>query len=373
MNSSLEIISLSIEQLEKSLPKVSAPRRDDVFSISKFPHYEVVMSNWFSFFLNADKGHQLTGLFSNALAILLKRKGCKQSLDWLNDQVYSDTEVYTKKGNYIDFVVFDDKFKEHEYEDALIIEHKINADLYNDLKDYYNSINTNGCKQGVVLSARPIAFDDSNYLNITYLELVNELRELAGTYTLDIDMNYVSYLKDFINNLERMGTERDIKGLKFCLEHGKTIDEITTIKKKVEDELIDSIRQSLTNSEFEFYRKNPTNIALKAKTAPVTFYIQLDKLFSNKKCYFEYWISGDYVSVWNKISDHAELKKKFDGQFVVRDKKIGTEWVELLRGEFDFDKVEDLHESFEEELVKMLNDQISPINEFVKEQIKKYA
>lgn len=372
IESDLKDIRALIDGIEGSIPVVKELRAD-IFSISGFPHYETVLSNWFSYFFESNNCHGLTGLFADSFKEILSNMGSNESLVWLTDKVHVIQEVSTKKSNFIDMVIYDEVCDgEQSFENALIIEHKVGADLYNDLEDYYNSINCEDEKQGVVLSAKPIAVKNKNYFNITYNELLSAIENNLGKYTVSVDLHFLGYLQDFINNLERMSESKNTDALKFCFDHGETIERISELKRSMEDEIANSLRSSLEETEFYFFRKNPTTYSLKSRTDGIVLLLEFGKLFSQHQCDFTYWIQGELVKKWNNVPDHSGLENRFGKEFQVRAKKQGKEWIELLRGKIDFSYVEELDKNFNAGLVDFLKEKVNPINEFVREEINTY-
>ncbi|MEQ9220235.1 MAG: PD-(D/E)XK nuclease family protein [Cyclobacteriaceae bacterium] len=372
-NISIDEILPEVLEMESTIPETK-PLREDIFTISGFPHYETVLSNWFGYFLNSENGHGFTGLFSETFRSIIQKKSDKFSLDWLNDQVNCIQEVQTKKGNFIDLVVFDERAEGGKgFEDALVIEHKVYADLYNDLPDYFQSIESSGEKLGVVLSAKELTIPDPNFIGITYKELFDELIIKLGKYALEANMIQLGYLRDFLNNIDRMSETKNQDALKFCFEHGSTIEKILSVREQAENDLVNSVRLSLEPSNYDFYRKNPSSFSIRSNTGSAVIYIQIGHLFSERKCDIQYWLQGESVQKWNRVPDHRELKDKFDPPFEIREKKEAKEWAEIFRGKWDLSHVENIHEIFDVELRNYLQNEIDPVHKFIMSQIEKYT
>lgn len=136
------------------------------FEITKFPHSEIVYSNILAFYFNIKKEHNFGDLILRALlkSADIQIKEIKQ----LN--VY--TEYYTNNGNRIDLVLYSDNF-------VIGIENKINATIYNDLKDYadtLNKINSNCYKIILSLKDESTVANENGYINVTYSNFINNIR-----------------------------------------------------------------------------------------------------------------------------------------------------------------------------------------------------
>lgn len=368
----MKSLSIEIANLEKDIPEVNKGYRDDFFSISGFPHWESVMSNWLTLFLDSSKNHGFTGLFTDSLKAIILSKKVEAKVDWLNDQVLVIQEQMTKKGNFIDLVVYDEDLIEgNSFANALVIEHKIEAALYNDLQDYFESISVESSKLGIVLSARSLGMKNLNFLNITYNELIHQLKTRLGEYAINGDKFYLNYLFDFINNLDRMSEEIDTSAIDFCFRHGETIQKIHNLKQQAENDLGLGVQKALLGTSYEFTRKYPSSITMRTKEGQVSLAIRFDKLFSQKIMELQYWLYKESVPKWNAVPDHTELKEKLPKSFKVMEKKIGKEWIELFRTEISFESNED-SKDIASQLVQYLKENIDPVNKIVWSIIQKY-
>ncbi|MCE7990959.1 MAG: hypothetical protein HEP71_03230 [Roseivirga sp.] len=366
------ILEEQIQVLEKHLPEVSKPLSPDLFSISGHPYFEAVLSNWFEYFLESDNPHLLCGLFAECFKELITGLTDRVNLEWLTDQIHCIQEVQTKNGNFIDLIVYDDKTEDGlSFENALIIEHKVEAALNNDLDDYFNSTTVVDEKCGVVLSAYAINKLPGNYINITYYELIPVLEKRLGSYTLSNSLQSISYLKDFVNNLKRMDTSTHTDELKFCFEHGQTIARVAKLKQNAEAQLANLLRIALEPTAYKMVRKNAYSLSIRTNDDQISLVIELGQLFSEKKCTFQYWLYKEATQQWNKVPDHSRLEKEFGAEFEIRSQLKAKEWVELLRGTIDLSKMgndDEVHLL----ILQYLEEKVDPINKVVREEMAKY-
>jgi hypothetical protein len=199
------------EQLLKADLKVIPEKVTTLFDIAGFPHYETVMSNFYSFYLDPNGQHGFKDLFISALSEIIQRKTKCISVIANSKICYTEREVYTDNGKYIDIVVSEPSEIDDEVENALIIENKVNATVCNDLTEYYNSVRVNKSKIGIVLTLRPELYLPEKFINVTHDELVNQVEQSSGSYFLNGDIKQTVILKEFIQNIKSMSQTKDLK------------------------------------------------------------------------------------------------------------------------------------------------------------------
>jgi len=369
-----------LQLLEKEMPNAPKLPRPDIFSISGFPHYETVLSNWFTYFLESNNQTGFSVLLAEVFQKIIQKKVPLKTFDWLTQELHISSEVITDKGGFIDLILFDELIQNGEkqsFENALIIEHKVEATLYNDLDDYFNSvqINPTGTKQGVVLSAKPIDIPNehkSNFINITYQEVLIETSTLLGPYALESDLGQLNYFKDFLNNLNRMSEKINTEAVEFCFKHGETIQRVTELRQSAEEEIVNILRIALNDTNYPLVRRNPNSISLKTNDNNVTIIIGLKEMFSSKTFDFQYWLHRDGLIRWKNVPDHEELKEKFGHRFEFKEKKDAKDWLQLIGKKIEFEGFEELEQGFDQVLIKFLKTEIDPVTDFVRELMDKY-
>ncbi len=192
-----------------NLPK-KTPRDESFISICGFPSREKVSSNILAFFLDTHREHKLKNLFVKSL---LESVGLNAN-DYPED-FESETEVYTKNGKYIDLLLCNEQIN-------IVIENKIYAELYNDLKDYYEKASEEGKDEpiGIVLSLSPI--DESKkgtkkFKFVTYEDFFSKVKENIGNYLEEANPKYIPFLLDYFYNIENLerGENMDKEFLEF--------------------------------------------------------------------------------------------------------------------------------------------------------------
>jgi hypothetical protein len=300
------------EELNKPIKQVEPT----LFEIAGFPHFENVVSNFYSYYFDITQPHGFDNLFITSLLNLIAKKSTKEfSFNIKAFNAYR--EVRTVKGGFIDILLAEGDLGEdyrpiEEYGAAIIIENKVNADVYNDLADYYNSIKSPN-KVGVVLSIKPTIIPDKNFISITHNELISEVTGQAISYLLNASEKQIAIFKDFIKNLQsyyqnqQMKLEMD-KHVEFFFTNGP---KVTQLFKEYNNfllhlnETIDLVAQS-----YQFELMNKKSSARKTsvfglESASLSWWVYLDEIVENKSFLIEFWIqqNNDAVNRWKALTD----------------------------------------------------------------------
>lgn len=163
--------------------------------IAKCPHLENVWSNILAFYLNPNNEHNLFDLILNSLFETADKKVAINNFK----NIRVRTEYPTELGNRIDIVIFADTF-------VLGIENKVGATLYNDLEDYSNTIEDLAKPQNIPVYKIVLSKYRNNatngFINITYSDLIKNIKKNIGGFTAYSDTKYLIFLLDFLKNIE---------------------------------------------------------------------------------------------------------------------------------------------------------------------------
>lgn len=285
------------------------------FDISGFPRWETVNSNLLAFYFNKDEEHNLNTLFIESLLMLLKKDSDINFYD--NFEVFR--EYRTNQGNFIDIVIKSnpeedlnaesESEEELENEDtdwAIIIENKIDAPLYNNLIDYWDSVNATQ-KIGIVLSKETQNLTEHNkdgiyYYSVTHKALIEQVQQNLFGYFSKSNEKHLILLKEYINNIENiyysniMDEQYSLILNKF-FEHKEDIKALENIKTKltkfVSEEVFDIFKQygfnpysnKATSKSKHFFPNKDT----KERYRGLRFWVSLEHLIYNKefKAFFE--------------------------------------------------------------------------------------
>lgn len=248
---------MKLEQLQtfinqNEIPKIKGKPKT-FLGIAKQPHYETVLSNIYAFYFNVNEVHKLKDLFITSLLECIKLKLKEQNIEKEALQSFYDfdveTEFSTKDGGRIDILL-------SNTEQAIIIENKVFHHIKNnDLDDYWNSVtiipNDNNNKIGVVLSLHPIAqsayngFENSkHYINITHIELLEEVMRNSGNYVMQASEKYFTFFKDFYQNIINMSKPvMEQNELQFYFKNQKEINQLAAFKFSVRNHIANEIEK----------------------------------------------------------------------------------------------------------------------------------
>lgn len=198
-----------INNLIKGLPETS-PTRKNLIEIAGYPKWENVNSNLLAFYFDEKEEHGFNRLFFNSLIDLYENKiGSEVQREIFETDFSVDREVSTDEGGRIDLVIKDESFENEDSESvswSIIIENKLFADLYNNLSDYWKSIQSES-KIGIVLSVNPVKIDNRLekkgilFINILHKELVEKVKHNLSDYYFESNDMHLLFLKEYMANV----------------------------------------------------------------------------------------------------------------------------------------------------------------------------
>ena len=162
-----EVFLKEVNEIYKQIPK----KEKTFMQIAGYPHYENVCSNILAFYLNPNEEHRLNNIVLTTLLGIIKEKDEKVNTKISFSNMSILREFPTENGNRIDIVI-------QNAEIAIGIENKIMAQVYNDLDDYYKTIdklNKNSVKVLLSLHNETETATKNKFINITYNEFFEKL------------------------------------------------------------------------------------------------------------------------------------------------------------------------------------------------------
>ncbi|MBL4744730.1 MAG: PD-(D/E)XK nuclease family protein [Flavobacteriaceae bacterium] len=231
---------MDIEQLQAFLDTADIPKiksKPKTFlGIAKQPHYENVLSNIYAFYLNKSEEHGFKDLFIISLLEIIKRK---TSINDIHCKYFKiRTEYPTDKGGRIDLLIRNDS-------EAIIIENKVYHFLNNDLNDYWNTIRVNN-KIGIVLSLRKIPYTGhDNFINITHLELMEEVIGNLNIYKEQASSKYLVFLEDLYQNIKNLSlSHMKVEELELFQDNKEKINQLVEYRKNIQIHVEDEVAKA---------------------------------------------------------------------------------------------------------------------------------
>lgn len=315
------------------LGQKQATKDPTLFEIAGFPHYELAISNFYSYYFDIYQPHGFSDLFINSLISIIGKKTNKEfNFDINSFNTYR--EVRTNKGKLIDILLIEgpkdeDFLLTSEYESAIVIEVKIYADVYNELGEYYNSINSPN-KLGVVLGIKEYDIKHANYISITHEELLNEVTSQSLSYLLNTTERQITIFRDFVYNIQQLYTDNNMnmeieQHIEFFFNNGDKVKQmfleynnlLLHINKTIESV---AIRNGFTIMTKRGSAKKTSVFGI--SDTSLNWYIYLENIVFEKSFNIELWIqqSNDDVQKWK--SQDSTVTDEFNR--IANSKKIGV-------------------------------------------------
>lgn len=205
--------------------------------IAKQPHYENVLSNLYAFYFDVNEVHKLKDLFIKSLLELINTSSlAKDNIVFETFLNYDITTEYTTKNQKrIDVLLQNNN-------QAIIIENKVYHELNNDLNEYYIEIKA-AHKMGIVLSLYPISdIKHPSFINITHLQLVNQIMQNLGNYMLHANDKYIVFLKDFCQNIINLSHPvMEKENIHFYYKNQNEINQLVNLEAKLKEHIVNQV------------------------------------------------------------------------------------------------------------------------------------
>ena len=188
-----------LNELVKTVP-VKPRVKKTIFDISGTAHREVVISRWYTYYLDPRNDHGIGTLFIDTLHKMLNRT------DLLHHFVV-EPEVGTENKKFIDILI---RGIGRDFDRYIIIENKVYHTVNNPFQDYWNHCPAGSDKIGVLLTLKREPENDSHqFKNVVHREWVDAVVEAlkSSQFTLTNEQQFL--FNNFINaiyNLTRYYT-----------------------------------------------------------------------------------------------------------------------------------------------------------------------
>ena len=304
-----------LDDFRKLPGRVARPRT--FMEIAGYPHYENVCSNILAFFMDPQESH---GLGTLVLDALVSAGGIDASEGSISSSVSVDREVTTQAGNRIDLLITSD-------DHAILIENKIYATVNNPFADYTSYLDLNhGDLVGhkILLTVFPTSEGHEwGFANLTYTDLVGEIRSLLGRYVSSADTRHLTIFLDFLNTLENLqrGTRMDRELIEFLADRNDDVHDLLAKVKGFKDELRSKIQELQNLVDVSKYRNIEREGLWRTGTLLVDILYYDIRVSENLLVAFEPAVNphGWQIEIWPRKGDRSELRN------LLRDLKIQFE------------------------------------------------
>lgn len=227
MNNELSLLSDWLKR-QNDLPK-KRTHKETLLDIAGIDHMENPWSDIYAYFLNPKSSHGLSRLFIDSLQNIISSKTGLSPLIMTTFSVLREDAVQDEKGNKkrIDLLLKND-------DEAIIIENKVYAPLYNRLDLYWSKPNVpEENKRGVVFSLWSMPMKIPGFINITHEEYAHSIEQNLSRYFAYANPKALILLQDFIQNIFNVTHAMNEEEVSFYFENREKINRLAEIRKSV--------------------------------------------------------------------------------------------------------------------------------------------
>lgn len=258
---------------QNKIPK-KVVRKETLMEIAGIEHLENHWSFIYLYFFNPKGSHGLSRLFVDTLQRLICEETGKAALSMDSFSVVREDAVPDEKGNMkrIDLLLQTD-------DEAIIIENKVYAKLYNRLELYWGKPNVpEENKRGVVLSLWPTKPTHYGFINITHERFAKAIEGNLPAYFKDAQPKALILLQDFIQNIYNVTHSMNEEELRFYFEPGnrEKINRLAEIRKNV----IKHMWQAVENARLlkPLFQDKEWKLSVKTKASDNYVYYTFDAM-----------------------------------------------------------------------------------------------
>ena len=340
---------------------LAPPEDRTIFDISRYPHYEKVISNWYAFFFDPSAEHSLRDLFLQSLIEIINKDREHEEFSMKDCRV--EREFPTEKRGFIDLLLYEQSGDSENSETAIIIENKIKYGVNNDLDDYYSTV-VSDQKVGVILSLHEIKQAlPEQFINITHEELLEAIKRNLGGYVVSAKPKYILYLQDFISNLEQMtGPKKMQDHIQYYFDNATKIDELLNLRYQAEVYLRDNLRKSVEDNNYEWKNKAEGAFRFAYSNGRILFYLyDISTICTEKKFSLSVFLYGEeVVTHWIDAGGRERIGGN-EYQLELKLYNQGKKWEYLAVKEYEITNIE----NFGEIIFEFLNEDWSEFLEDV--------
>lgn len=297
MNNELYLLSDWLKR-QRDLPK-KRTHKETFLDISGIDHLENPWSDIYAYFLNPKASHGFSRLFIDSLQSIISSKTCRSPLIMKTFSVLREDRVEDEKGNKkrIDLLLKNEG-------EAIIIENKVYAPLYNRLDLYWSKPKVpEENKRGVVLSLRFIHLSTTDFINITHEEYARTIEKNLPRYFANADPKALILLQDFIQNIFNITHTMNEEEISFYFENREKINRLAEIRKS----FITHVRETIEGSRSAMllrprFKEAGLNLSVKQKNNGHYCYYAFDELPD------KVMLTLVYDTIWNYNDNGCRIR-----------------------------------------------------------------
>ena len=217
MDKGLELLSDWLKR-QNDLPKKRI-HKETLLDIAGIDHLENHWSDIYAYFFNQKASHGLSRLFIDSLQDILCSKTRLSPLAMKTFSILRENGVQDEKGNTkrIDLLL-------QTEDEAIIIENKVYAALYNRLDLYWSKPNVpEENKRGIVLSLWATPVKSHGFVNITHEEFAHAIEKNLPKYFVNANPKALILLQDFIQNINNVTHSMNEEEVYFYFENREKV------------------------------------------------------------------------------------------------------------------------------------------------------
>ena len=304
MDKELELLSDWLKY-QNDLPKKRI-HKETLLDIAGIDHLENHWSDIYAYFFNPKASHGLSRLFIDSLQDILCSKTDQSPLVMKSFSVLRDSGVQDENGNTkrIDLLLQND-------DEAIIIENKVYAPLYNRLDLYWSKPNVpEENKRGIVLSPWSTSVKFHGFKNITHEEFVHAVEKNLPTYFANATPKALILLQDFIQNIYNITHTMNEEEVYFYFENREKINRLAEIRGNVISHIWKAIEEGNAKNLKPVFKENGLKLSIRTKNNVNYCYYTFDALPDKVMLTLVYDTLWNYKNNGCRIRMFLELQSK---------------------------------------------------------------
>jgi hypothetical protein len=328
-------MNMGIEELtdwlkhQNGIPNKKA-RKETLLDIAGIEHLENHWSFIYLYFFNPKASHGLSRLFIDSLQEIICKRTKRPALSMNSFSVLREDTVPDEKGNMkrIDLLLQNDN-------EAIIIENKVYASLYNRLDLYWGNPSVpEENKRGVVLSLWRTHPTHKGFVNITHEELAKSIEKNLPTYFTSAAPKGLMLLQDFIQNIYNVTHSMNEEELYFYFnpENREKINRLAELRKSV----ITHIWTAIENSKMlePMFKHHGWQLSVKTKNNVNYVYYTFNALPD------KVMITLVYDTIWKSDRPHIRMFLELSSKEMISLAESSADYLKNLSIEPDGHKKE---------------------------------